>query len=197
MGRVRHESAQAVGLPGELVHQINDCGFFPQLVIDSVRMTLGEEPVEGFLVQHEATFVHEGVSRHMSVLVLTATRLIVSHTDENHDDPAGASAISSTESVPLRLLGAVALSRVVAHPERFGTKGAQVIETWLSMSWQTVRKVDLEPASCADPTCDGDHGYTGSSVAEDMVIRMSPTADGERNVAQLAAFGTALQRRVG
>lgn len=191
---MRHDSV--VELPTELVQQINDCGFFPQLVIDSVRMALGDEPIEQFLVQHEATFVHEGVSRHMSVLVLTGSRLIVSHTDENHDDPAGTSAVSSTESVPLRLLGAVALSRVVAHPERFGSAGSQLVETWLSMSWQTVRKVDLEPAACADPNCEADHGYTGSAVAEDMVVRMSPTADGDRNVARLIAFGTALQRRV-
>ncbi len=133
---MRHESLTGQGaLPAALVREINDCGFFPQLVTDSVALAVGEESVEAHLVQHEATFTHEGITRHMSVLVLTATRLVVSHTDDHTDDPQGGAAISSTESVPLRLLGAVALSRVVAHPERFGTKAAEVVETWLTLSW--------------------------------------------------------------
>lgn len=183
-------------LPEALTREINDCGFFPQLVRDSVALALGDEPVEAHLVQHEATFAHEGIGRHMSVLVVTPTRLIICHTDDHTDDPKGAAAISSTESVPLRLLGAIALSRVVAHPERFGTSAAAVVETWLTLSWNTVRKVDLEPAACADPNCEADHGLTGTDVAEDMVIRMSPAADGAQQVARLIEFATVLQRRV-
>lgn len=194
---MRRESTVAQGqLPAELAGEINDCGFFPQLVRDSVALTLGAEPVDEYLVHHEATFANEGISRHLSVLVLTPTRLVVSHTDESAENPAQPTAISSTESVPLRLLGAVALSRVIAHPEQFGSDEASVVETWLSLSWQTMRKVDLEPATCADPNCEADHGLTGSDVAEDMVIRMSPAADGPGSVERLVAFGTALQQRV-
>lgn len=187
---------QPGSLPGSLTDQVNDCGFFPQLVSDSVALAVGDEPVQAHLVHHEATFAHEGISRHLSVLALTPTRLIVSHTDDNTDDPAGPVAISSTESVPLRLLGAVSLSRVVAHPERFGATDAEVVETWLTLSWNTMRKLDLEPASCGDPSCEADHGFSGNDLAEDMVIRMSPAADGPENVARLVAFGTTLQRWV-
>ena len=194
---MRHESLTGQGaLPAALVREINDCGFFPQLVTDSVALAVGEESVEAHLVQHEATFTHEGITRHMSVLVLTATRLVVSHTDDHTDDPQGGAAISSTESVPLRLLGAVALSRVVAHPERFGTKAAEVVETWLTLSWDSMRKIDLEPATCGDPNCEADHGYSGSAGGEDMVVRMSPAADGPEQVRRLVSFGTALQQRV-
>lgn len=161
-----------------------------------MSLALGSESVTAYLIHHEATFAHEGIGRHLSVLVLTPNRLVVSHTDDHTDDPRGATAISSTEVVPLRLLGAVALSRVVAHPERFGTVTAEIVETWLTLSWNTVRKLDFEPASCGDPSCTADHGYSGSDVAEDMVIRMSPAADGPANVARLVAFGTALQQRV-
>lgn len=194
---MRQESkVEPVVLPADLVSEINDCGFFPQLVTDSVALAVGDEAVAAHLVQHEATFTQEGIARHMSVLVLTPTRLVVSHTDDHTDDPQGAAAVSSTESVPLRLLGAVALSRVVAHPERFGTKSAEVVETWLTLSWNTVRKIDLEPATCGDPNCEADHGYSGSVMAEDMVIRMSPAADGAEQVGRLVAFGTVLQQRV-
>ncbi|GAA2183557.1 DUF5998 family protein [Brooklawnia cerclae] len=193
---MRDTPAEWGQLPRELAREITDCGFFPQLVADSVALGLGDERVDEYLVHHEATFAHEGISRHLSVLVLTPTRLIVSHTDENTDDPAGATAISSTESVPLRLLGAVALTRVAANPERFGTSSSQVVETWLTLSWETMRRIDLEPATCGDPTCEADHGFTGSDVGEDMVVRMSSAADGAENVARLVRFGTALQQKV-
>lgn len=194
---MKHDNQAAKStLPASLIREIDDCGFFPQLVCDSVGQGVGDEAVEAFLVHHEATFAHDGIARHLSVLVLTATRLIVSHTDDHTDDPQGGGAVSSLEAVPTRLLGAVALSKVVARPECFGTDAAEVVETWLTMSWNTVRKVDLEPASCGDPNCEADHGFTGSNVAEDMVIRMSAAADGPDQVNRLIAFGTALQRRV-
>lgn len=197
MGLVRHQPSAGVGaLPAALTREIDDCGFFPQLVSDSVARALGAEPVEAYLVHHETTFAHDGLTRHLSVLVLTPTRLVVGHTDDHTDDPNGGAAISSTEAVPLRLLGAVAMSRVVARPERFGTNQADVIETWLTLSWNTMRKIDVEPASCGDPDCEADHGYTGTDMAEDMVIRMSPAADGPEQVNRLIAFGTALQQRV-
>lgn len=194
---MRHQPLAGPGtLPAALTREINDCGFFPQLVSDSVALAVGDEPVEAYLVHHETTFAHEGFTRHLSVLVLTATRLVVGHTDDHTDEPSGGAAISSTESVPLRLLGTVAMSRVVAHPERFGTHESEVIETWLTLTWHTMRKIDVEPASCGDPDCEADHGYTGTEVAEDMVIRMSPAADGPERVNRLIAFGTVLQQRV-
>lgn len=98
--------------------------------------------------------------------------------------------------MPLRLLGAVALTRVISQPEHFGSAGAQTVETWLTLSWSTVRRIDLEPATCGDPSCTADHGFQGSDVAEDMVIRMSPVSDGAENVQRLVEFGTALQQRV-
>ncbi len=194
---MKHDSLTGRGaLPAALTAEINACGFFPQLVVDSVALAIGDEPIDAHLVHHEATFAHEGIGRHLSVLVVTPTRLLVSHTDEHADDPKGGTAISSTESVPLRLLGAVALSRVVANPERFGTKAAEVVETWLTLSWNAMRKIDIEPATCGDPTCEADHGFSGTVMGEDMVIRMSPAADGADQVARLVRFGTALQQRV-
>ncbi|EPH02886.1 hypothetical protein HMPREF1531_02202 [Propionibacterium sp. oral taxon 192 str. F0372] len=175
---------------------IIDAGFYPGLVADSAALALGGEPVEGFLVHHEATFAHDALGRHISVLVLTPTRLVVVHTDDRTDDQGKSAAISSSETVSLDSIRSVALTRAVSAPEAFGTSGCEVTETWLSVVWGNLNKIDLEPASCGDPNCDADHGYAGAGVAEDLVIRISATGDGNDSVAQLVAFATQLTRRV-
>lgn len=182
-------------LPDELRASIADCGFFPDLVSDSMAMALGDEPVRAHLVHHEATFIGDEVHRHLNLMVLTPTRLVVAHTDESTDNPTRAlQAISSTESVPLKGILSVTLTRVLGEPE---TGAGQLVETWLTIGWGTMRRVDLEPATCADPTCEADHGFSGSLVGDDVTVRMSPAADGEDSVQRLVQFGTALQLAVG
>lgn len=197
------DCATSVQLPAGLVKDIEASGFFPQLVVDAVSSAIADEKALQHVAQHEVTFGHDGVARHLTVLVLTETRLIISHTDEGNDPQAHpgmpvtpGTAITSLESVPLRLLGPIALTKVVAQPERFGEAQAKVVEAWLNLSWQSVRRLDLEPASCPDPNCEADHGYTGMAVPEDIVVRMSETADGAENLAKLLAFAASLQQRV-
>lgn len=185
-------------LPADLRRDIDACGYFPEFVADSVALGLGDEDVVGHLVHHEANFANEAILRHLSVLVLTATRLLVVHTDEGPETdaagrPTSGQAVTSCEAIPLQAINSVALSRVVASPERYGD-GSQVVETWLTMGWGTMRRIDLEPAACVDPTCEADHGYTGSLVGDDITIRMSPAADGADNVAKLVTFAAALQQ---
>jgi hypothetical protein len=88
----------------------------------------------------------------------------------------------------------VALSQVVADPEKYGRHGAKVIETWLTIGWGTMRRVDLEPAGCSDPACEADHGYTGTVAADDLTVRISAAGDGQAKVRELLAFATALQQ---
>ncbi|GAB3926036.1 hypothetical protein GCM10027613_39750 [Microlunatus endophyticus] len=57
-----------------------------------------------------------------------------------------------------------------------------------------MRRLDLEPAGCADPNCEADHGYTGNLVADDLTIRMSPAGNGADRVARLVRFSSDLQR---
>jgi len=184
-------------LPAGLTDEIRACGYFPDLIAAGVALALGGEAVEAHLVHHEATFNREEIQRHLSVLVLTPTRLIVGHTDEN-DAPGGAGqALTTTESLALRRISSVALSQVVADPEQYGRRRAQVVETWLTIGWGTMRRVDLEPAGCNDPACDADHGYTGTVAADDLTVRISAAGDGEAKVRELLAFGTALQLATG
>lgn len=182
----------------QLHSDIQACGYFPELVAEAVEMAVGDEEIRDFIVHHEPTFAHDEIRRHLTILVLTGRRLIVGHTDEVGEDPSLPSqAATSTESIPLGRIGAVALTRVVTNPEGHQHGRSAVVETWLSIGWGTARRLDLEPASCADPECVADHGYSGVLVADDLTVRMSVAADGEAAVARLTSFATALQQVAG
>lgn len=176
--------------------EIERCGFYPDLVLDSIELALADQPLLGHVVHHEATFSGTEVHRHLTVLALTPTRLIVGHTDEGQHDQ-GVQAISAVESVALRRVYSVVLTRVVQHPERFAAGDSVLYETWLSLGWGAVRRVDVEPAECPDPECMGDHGYTGTQTADDLTIRMSQAADGGASSRALVDFAALLQRTMG
>ncbi|WP_370590155.1 DUF5998 family protein [Tessaracoccus sp. SD287] len=178
-------------LPEQLGNGIAACGFFPDLVSESIALALAGESVRAFLVHHEPTFVGDEVHRHLSVMVITPTRLLVSHTDESTDNPQRqVQAITSTESVALSRINSVTLTRVLAEPHK---DAGTILETWLSVGWGTMRRIEMEPAHCADPNCDADHGMSGSAVADDLTVRMSPAADGATSVTELIAFAGVLQ----
>ncbi len=185
-------------LPDALREEVNQCGYFPDFVADSVALALDGESVADHLVHLEATFAGEELHRHLTVLVLTPSRLVVNHTDEGHDGTGDSNqAVTTSESIALPAITSVALSRVVAHPERFDARQPDVVETWLTVGWGTLRRIDIEPATCGDPECDADHGFSGSMVGDDLTMRMSPTADGPGSVERLAQFTTALQHATG
>jgi hypothetical protein len=179
----------------DLRSEIDACGYFPELVEDAITLALAGEELVDFVVHHEPTFNHDQIHRHVTVLVLTPTRLIVGHTDDHPAEPplTGTSAAASTESVPLRRINSVVVTRVVSRPEEYRS-GRDAQETWLSVGWGAVRRVDLEQATCSDPQCEADHGFTGTLVGDDLTVRMSVAADGAERVARLVRFGGALQR---
>jgi hypothetical protein len=157
--------------------------------------------VEAFLVHHEPTIdERDEVRRHVTVLVLTPSRLIVAHTDEHAPDdmlPAPYTS-TSTEAVALDTVRSVVVTRMVANPASFeGRKvpapGAN--EAVITIGWGGVSRLDLEPAGCADPDCEADHGYTGVLASDDFSIRVSAAADGVDAVADLLSFAEALSGR--
>ncbi|MFC7471282.1 DUF5998 family protein [Actinomadura keratinilytica] len=145
------------------------------------------------MVHQETTFDANEVRRHVTVLVLTPTRFIVSHTDEQAADSGSPTALAttSTESVKTGRISSVVLSRVVANPESY-TPGTLPREVVLTIGWGAVSRIDLEPAACGDPNCEADHGYTGSSTADDLSLRVSEAGDGPDTVRQALAFAQAL-----
>ncbi len=180
----------------DLRTEIDACGYFPELVEDAIMIAVADEELLDFVVHHEPTFNHDEIHRHVTVLALTPSRLIVGHTDDQPAEPpaTGIYAASSTESVSLSRINTVVLTRVVNSPETYRTGSTDVNETWLSVGWGAVRRVDLEPATCADPQCEADHGYTGALVGDDLTVRMSAAADGPDRVARLVRFSSSLQR---
>jgi uncharacterized protein DUF5998 len=180
----------------ELRRAIDRCGYYPAVVADAVDSALADEPVRSFVLHHEPTFDRDEVRRHVTVLALTPSRLLVAHTDEHPPDdllPAPY-ASTSTEAVPVERIGSVAVTRMVANPA--GQSDSQtapgISEAVLTVGWGAVRRVDLEPADCPDPDCVADHGYTGMLAAEDFALRISSSADGAEAVSGLLDFARAL-----
>ncbi|MBA2640156.1 MAG: phosphodiesterase [Nocardioidaceae bacterium] len=194
-------------LTPDLLAGIEAAGYHPEAVTDGVASALADESVLDFLVHHEPTFDRDEIRRHVTVVVLTATRLLVGHTDEHPADdllPTPYTA-TTTEAVGLDAITSVLVNRLVAQPQagdvRPGRRGhgqrghlTAPSEAVLTVSWGAVRHVDLEPASCADPDCEADHGYTGSLTADDFSLRVSATADGGDAVERLLGFARTLSQ---
>jgi hypothetical protein len=176
-----------------LRRSLDHAGYYPELVADVLDVALAGEPVVAHLVHPETTFDSAEVRRHVTVLVLTPTRLVMAHVDDHPADRENpsASASATTESVPLRQVHTVALTHVVAVPAGHRA-GAVPAELTLAIGWGGVRRLDLEPATCGDPACDADHGLTGSITPDDVVVRVAAEAEGKEAVRAAVAFSRAL-----
>jgi hypothetical protein len=180
---------------------IEQSGYYPEVVADAVGSALAGEPCVSFLVHHEPTIdERDEVRRHVTVLVLTPTRLILAHTDEHAPDdlmPAPYTS-SSTEAVSLSSVRSVMVNRIVANPASYAGGGDPRLgchEAVLTIGWGAVSRIDLEPAGCSDPQCEADHGYTGVLNADDFSLRVSAAAEGPDAVADLLTFADALSSR--
>jgi hypothetical protein len=184
-------NAVASTLPTSLLDDITRAGYYPQIVIDVLDIALAGEVVVAHLVQAATTFDSE-VRRHLTVLLLTPTRLVTAHVDdhEGHDGEEP-SAAATTEAVSLREIRSVGLTHVVANPTKYRGRDHTSGLT-LAIGWGGVSRVDLEPASCGDPNCDGDHGLTGSLMPDDIVIRVAMAAEGPAAVRRAVEFAQAL-----
>lgn len=184
-------------LPAALAAEIQSCGFFPELVSDFAETSLAGEEILDHLLHLEAAFDNDEVHRHLTVILRTATRMLIGHTDERTEG-GRLQAVTSSESIPLSEVSSVVLTRVVQHPDKFGKDpSAATVETWLQMTWGAVSRIELEPATCGDPMCTADHGYTGTFSGDDIVIRMSPAADGPDQVERMMGFATRMQVATG
>jgi hypothetical protein len=182
-------------MPGDLRAAVERCGYYPNVVLHSLALAMGHELVTSFLVHHEATFDRDELRRHLTVVLLTPTRLVIGHTDDFPADAQGtpAHAATSTEAVRIERLSSVVVSHVIDGPEHYD-ETAVPRELVISVGWGAVSRLDLEPASCGDPDCEADHGYTGSSTLDDFSVRVSIAADGVEGVEQAVAFADELSR---
>ncbi len=183
----------------DLVVAIEKTGYYPQVVAAGVRSAVAGESVTSFLVHHEPTIDRDEVRRHITVVVLTGTRLILCHTDEHAPDDLLPEPYTSTstEAITLTSVRSIVVNRMVANPATFdgGAGEPTPSEAVLTVGWGGINRIDLEPAACADPDCDADHGYTGMVVSDDFSLRVSSAADGQAAVDDLLVFAESLSAR--
>ena len=183
--------------PGNLQSAIERSGYYPGLVYDAVATAVGKEPVVSYVVHHDAHFdPGMEVRRHITVMALTPTRLVYSHTDEYPADEADPEsrpqAETSTEAVRFAQITSVAVTRVIPDPASYVPGATMPSEVVLTVGWNVLAHIELEPAHCGDDSCEADHGYTGTVTADDLTMRVSEAADGEDAVRQVLAFAQAL-----
>ena len=185
-------------LPAELTKAIERAGYYPALVADVVRAALAGEEVTSHLVHQETTFDHDVVRRHITVLALTASRLVIAHADDHPDERTGLEevATATTESVPLSAVRGVMLTHVVAKPQDYrpGSLGREIT---LTLGWGAVSRVDLLPATCSDPSCEADHGFEGTISSDDISLRISADAEGDAALQQALRFAHQLSASIG
>jgi hypothetical protein len=187
----RTSTTEPTGELAELKRAIDKAGYYPEVVFDGVATAVAGEEIVDFYVHHEPTIEHDEVRRHITVTVLTPSRLILAHTDEHAGDDLLPQPYTSTSSEAIALSGvkSVVVTRMVTNP----TKGAQPpVEAVLTIGWGGVGRLDLEPAGCPDPNCDADHGYTGVLASDDFSLRVSAAAEGQRAVDSLLGFAASL-----
>ncbi len=178
----------------ELRQAIEHTGYYPEVVRDGVHAAVAGEQVVSFYVHHEPTFERDEVRRHLTVVVLTPSRLILAHTDEHAPDDLLPEPYTSTstEAITLSSVRSVVVTRMTANPTDGPSRPAEAVMT---VGWGGVSRIDLEPAGCSDPQCDADHGYTGVFASDDFSLRVSAAADGGDAVGGLLSFAESLSAR--
>jgi Family of unknown function (DUF5998) len=182
---------------GGMQAAIERSGYYPGLVYDAVSSAVGSEEVVSYFVLHDAHFdPGMEVRRHITVMALTPTRLVYSHTDEypadDSDPDSRPQAETSTEAVRHSRISSVALTRVISDPATYLPGATMPSEVVLTIGWNVLAHIEIEPAHCGDENCEADHGYTGTMTADDLTVRVSEAADGEEAVQQIIAFAQAL-----
>jgi len=179
----------------ELGAAIEQSGYYPAVVRAGVVAAVAGEEVVSFLVHHEPTIDRDEVRRHITVVVLTPSRLILCHTDEHPADDLLPEPYTSTSSEAIRLdqVRSVVVNRMVANPAAVTTSPVPPpTEAVVTIGWGGINRIDLEPATCSDPECEADHGYTGVLASDDFSLRLSSAADGQAAVDRLLAFAETL-----
>lgn len=177
----------------DLLTQLNRVGFYPALIADLLSDELeGATPLRHLL--HLETHVeHAEVHRHATILVLTAQALVILHVDDHQpEDSSEAVANVSAETVALPRVDSVVVSAIYPRPHEH-RPGDGPRELTVGIAWSGGSRLDLGPAGCGDPNCEVDHGMSGQSVREDLVVRISADADGAKHLEHARSFARTLR----
>ncbi|WP_235984695.1 DUF5998 family protein [Actinomyces trachealis] len=175
---------------GIFSQEVRRAAFYPDLVLDTLGMVLAGEALQASLVQSETT-IEDAVHRHLTVLALTTTRLVIVHVDDVPGEGGHLGAVATSEAVSVSRIHSVSISRAMRDADK---NGGQLTEMTIAAAWGAVRRMDFEPAGCPDPNCQADHGLTGVSVPDDIVMRVAAGVEGIDALAKAEAFARALSR---
>lgn len=166
--------------------QIDELGFYPELVTRSLRRALGGKDPLALLLQLDAGFDHGSLFRHLNVVAISTNSLVQLHVDELED--GGATVASAIH--PLGAVRGMSYMEQVTAPEK---QGGAVTEITIAVNLGSARRGDVETLQCDDPECVADHGFTISSIPDDLTIRVSVAADGVDALVQAERFVDVLQ----
>lgn len=181
-------------LPPDVLTDLQKAGYYPDLAARVLSDAVYGEPVESHLVHVETHFDLDEVHRHITILLVTPTRMVLGHIDDDSGAPDVGPAIAqaTTEDIALENVATVMIGYVFDNPERY-TPGQSPRDVTVTIAWGAVSRIELRPDSCSDPNCDADHGYVGVSGAEDLALRVSADAEGQDAVDRTLAFGLSLR----
>ncbi|MEP6650954.1 MAG: DUF5998 family protein [Lapillicoccus sp.] len=191
-------------LPADLEAAIERAGYYPALVADVVESALGPDTVVAHLVHQETTFDQDAVRRHITVLAMTPSRLVIVHADDHEGlpgtggegEPGPPVATATSETVPLTSVRGVMLTHVISSPDTY-VAGSLGREITLTIGWGAVARIDIVPAACSDPDCDADHGFEGTVASDDISLRISSDADGDGALTDALSFARTLSGSIG
>ena len=89
-------------------------------------------------------------------------------------------------------MSSVSVTRVVPDPASYVPGQTMPTEVMLTIGWNVLSHLELEPAHCGDESCEADHGYLGTITADDLTLRISEAADGKEAIRQVLTFANAL-----
>lgn len=182
-------------LPTDLAHEIQCAGFYPQLVANVMSQQLGEREILSHYVHVETHFGYDDLHRHITVLVLAEGNVLAAlHLNDLEDelDQGTPRASVATEIIPLSRIGSCVVTTGYDNPQEY-QPGQPASEVTLVLSWAGGARLEFVPNICEDPDCDADHGYMGTRIAEDLVLRIAGKADGQQAVNKALAFSRTLR----
>lgn len=182
-------------LPTDLAHDIQRAGFYPQLVANVMGQQLGEREILSHYVHVETHFGYDDLHRHITVLVLAEGNVLAAlHLNDLEDelDLETPRASVATEIIPLSKIGSCVVTTGYDNPQEY-QPGQPPSEVTLVLSWAGGARLEFVPNLCEDPNCDADHGYLGTRISEDLVLRIAGKADGQEAVKKALAFSRMLR----
>ncbi|MDR2454840.1 MAG: DUF5998 family protein [Bifidobacteriaceae bacterium] len=175
-----------------LLAELDRAGYFPQIVADVLEIALAGEPATAFYVHRDVAFGPGTIGQHLTVMVITPTRLITTHVDDHAaDESAPAAVAASTEAVALKRIESVTLTHLTAEPESHDPSEPPSAVR-LSIDWGSHQLIDLEPSECGDPDCITDHGYSGAINAENLGLQVTTEVSGAELAIKLMEFARCL-----